>query len=150
MIGHGLVNAGEWGLLAIVLGNPPDRLALTRKSWERSMNRPQSVVIQTEGGPVNYGSGTQVVAGGDVTIGLSEIAAAIRQDALELHGTAAVEALDAAEFLEEVAERPDNADRERVNSVLTWLRDRVNEAIGAGAGAGAWAATAVVLSQWFR
>lgn len=145
MIGRGMV-AGpeEWGRLAILLGNPPARLALTQRTWEFSMDsqRTHSISIGDSNGPINIG-GTQVNISGQLLSNtqLLELVAAVRSDANSLPALEAESALAAADTLEMAANSGMDPSSPQVAGAISWLKKRAGEAVGGAAGTALWAGT---------
>ncbi len=151
MTGHGYVRAEGWGLMDVLLGAPPTALAATPRTMARALSGAGPTVINSSGGPVNYGSGTQLVSGGDLTVAARyrDLADAVRRDAHRLEGLERSQALAAADTLVGVADGTVDVESPVARGTVDWLRARSDEAVGGALGSALWVATSAVLSSFF-
>jgi hypothetical protein len=145
-IGRGRITAPGWDLISILSGQPPRSVALTRKSFER-LSSPPPQPAWVSYGPVTV-TGGQIVLGG-TTVELTQLhmlAETLDLDSASL-GLADGELLRAraAALRRAVAAGDINAAR----GVLTWIRDRLNEASGNALGSGLFLLTQAAFRSLF-
>lgn len=141
MRARGIVSMSEgWGVFDIVLNLPPEKLALTQKSWELIMNRKiqPNISIGSIGdvnGPINVG-GEQIVIYGQELSGedLQALVGALRQDARSAPEPRASSLLEAADTLQDAAEGREVATSPAVTGALKWVRQCVSDAVSNAGG----------------
>lgn len=148
MIKRGLISApDDWGWLAIIFDDPPKTLALTRKSWDLTMNSrlQPSISIGDGNGPINIGGQQTVIFGQSLSVDdIRALVEALRQDASVLPEPDASSALEAARSLQDAADGLLPAKSPAVTGALAWVRKCVSEAVSNAGGEALWAGTVAV------
>ncbi len=148
---RGMVSVPDgWGGYDIVMNLPPEKLALTQKSWELIMNseiRPNISIgsIGDVNGPINVG-GEQIVIYGQELSGddLQALVGALRQDARGASEPRASSLREAANTLEDAVEGREPASSPAVTGALKWVRQCVTDAVGNAGGQALLTATVAV------
>lgn len=137
----GLVSLPDgWGGYDIAMNLPPEKLALTQKSWELIMNREIQPYISIGSigdvnGPINVG-GEQIVIYGQELSGedLQALVGALRQDARGASEPRASSLREAADTLQDAVEGREPATSPAVTGALKWVRQCVSDAVSNAGG----------------
>lgn len=151
MRARGMVSmSNDWGAFDIIMNSPPEKLALTQKSWELIMNREirPNISIGSIGdvnGPINVG-GEQIVIYGQELSGdnLQALVGALRQDAKGASEPRVSSLHEAANTLEDTVEGREPATSPAVTGALKWVRQCVTDAVSNAGGEALLAATVAV------
>lgn len=148
MVDRGLVSApNDGGWITVILNYPPETLALTRKSWDLTMNSrlQPSILIGDGNGPINIGGQQTVIFGQSLSADdIRALVEALRQDVRDLPEPDASSALEAARSLQNAADGLLPATSPAVTGALTWVRKCVSEAVSNAGGEALWAGTVAV------
>lgn len=145
MKGNGyVVTPDNWGWIQILAAETPEKLALTKREYDKRIQSLNSSNIILGDGNINN-NGIQLVAGNDLEVNgffLTDLASALRFDAKDLDAETRNEAERMADIFDAAAEGSLSQESTLFKTAWGWVRERINEGVGGAIGAGLWAVTA--------